>query len=634
MKNKEKDVRYLNRDFDSLKDAIINFSKVYYPETYNDFSPSSTGMIWMEMASYVGDVLSYYTDVQFKESLIQYAEERKNVVSLASALGYHVKPTKPAIVILDLFIVVPAIEITDSSDENYGEILPDWNFAPVVDAGMVVGSQSRPEIKFRTLEPVDFGSDSVSDPMDVKIYEIEDTTKAPKSFLLKKQVRAVAGTVKTETYDFNDPEKYAQILLPENDVIDVIDVTDAEGNKWYEVPYLAQETVFEEFKNTMLLDPVYATEENIQNARYMISLKRVPYRFTRRTLSDNRTVIQFGGGISKNPNELLVPNPKNVGNPTISSIDQLELPIDPSNFLITNSYGQVPYDTTLYITYAYGGGVESNVPNDDLNDIIDVSFSLSEGAIVSEDQILKIESVKNSLAVTNSVPATGGGPSESIEEIRQNAMSFFMAQNRAVTAEDYIVRAYSMPEKYGSISKVHVSQDSVTNRDQFEENPLAINMYVLGYNQNKQLVPLAPAVKRNLKTYLSQYRMMTDAINIKDGYIVNIGIYFEIIVFNNYNNNEVLLKALNTMREMFSVDNVQFSQPIIKSQVMAELDKIPGVQNVAKLEFENLYDTDQGYAGNIYDLQSAERDGIIYPSLDPSIFEVRFPDKDIRGRAL
>jgi hypothetical protein len=195
----------------------------------------------------------------------------------------------------------------------------------------------------------------------------------------------------------------------------------------------------------------------------------------------------------------------------------------------------------------------------------------------------------------------------------------------------------SMPSDLGGVSKVHVTQDeqlSIYDLRQKIKNPLALNFYCLGYDINKNLVTLNDAAKINLKTYLSQYKILTDAINIKDAFIVNIAVKFEVIAMSNYNANEVLLNCIQNLKEFFKIDNWQINQPIIKSDVYKMLYQTPGVQAVADLSFRNLFGESNGYSNNYFDLKAAERKGIIYPSLDPCIFEVKYPNTDIVGRVV
>lgn len=622
--DKSKDIRYLNRDFDSIKDGLVEFTKAYFPDTYQDFSEESIGNVFIELSSYVGDVLSYYTDQQFRENLIQYAEEEGNVRDLAQMLGYSPRNNRPAQTEIEVFVVAP---VRNNSITN--EIEPDFSVVPVIEQGMTVSSVSNPDTTFRTTREVDFSVDRFNDPLEVQIFET-DTGGEPTSYLLQKTVPAVAGRVQTQTFQFGSPEAYQKISISDEDFIDIVEVTDSDGNRWFKVPYLAQETTFQEFKNTRVTDPNFVDDTDV---RYLLKLVRTPRRFIQRTDREGSTFLQFGSGTSSQPNEEIVPNARNIGNPVLTPEQKLVEPLDPSNFLQTDTYGQVPYNTTLTVQYTTGGGVDSNVPRNDLQTVDNVTFDVQNVNELSVSQQQAVQDVQDSLRVNNTVPATGGREPESVQEIKNNARAYFSTQDRAVTKEDYVVRSLNMPSRFGSIAKAYVTNDELSGEgiNQRQANPLAINLYVLGYDENKKLTTVNDATKQNLKTYLKQFRMLTDAVNIKDGFVINLGIDFEIITFSSYNKTQVLSQAISRLRSLFDVDNQGFSEPIIRGNVVRELNEIAGVQNVSRLEFETL--TDDEYSSNIYDIQSATQDDIIYPSLDPSVFEIKFPDKDIRGSA-
>ena len=630
----KKEVRYLNRDFISFRKSLIDFSKIYYPNTYNDFNETSPGMMFMEMASYVGDVLSFYIDKQFKESLLPYAEERKNVVALANTLGYKPKPTVAARAVLDVYHTVPSI--TDDGGVTYR---PDMRYALVIDSGMRVTAKSN-GTEFRTMDTIDFRYSSSLDPTDITIYAYNEAV--PTFYLLKKQVEAVAGTVTTETFTFTTPKKYDRRTLSTNDITDIINVTDSDGNTWYETSYLAQDTTFIDVENSAKNNPDLSQQAD--DAPYILKLKKVPRRFVKEVTSNNMTRLQFGAGISDSPDEEVIPNPTNVGSTLGTGVRNVDTSFDPQNFLFTKTYGQVPSNTTLTITYAKGGGISTNVP---ASDIVNISTYNTLNDLNAVPNTTEFTNAKNSLAVTNIKPATGGRSAEAIEEIRQNAISNFPAQNRAVTKEDYIVRCYSLPAKYGNISKVYIAPDAQLsgqdNTDNVENpntipNPFSLNFYCLGYDANKNLVNLTDTVKHNLRVYLSQYRMLTDAINLLNGYIVNIGVEFEIISLNNYNKREVVLRCVEKIKEFFEIDKWQINQPIVKTDLLYQLSLVEGVQNVTTLKFTNK--VGGNYSNHVYDLVEAEPlnssgdpGGIIYPSLDPMIFELKYPNIDIEGRA-
>lgn len=618
----KKDIRYLNKDFDQFRANLIEFTKQYFPNTYNDFNESSPGMMFMEMASYVGDVLSYYTDNQLKESILTSAADRSNVLGLAASIGYKAKNKIPATVDLDVFQLLPAKTV--GSDK-----VPDWSYALTLKEGMVVRDDNT-NVEFRTTSLVNFSASSSFNPTDISIYQVNNVDSTPEYYLLKKSVKAVAGTLVTEEYTFGNAKRFDKILLDTTEAIEVISITDSDNNTWTEVPYLAQDTVFETIANTLQHDPELSQYTDVP---YLLKLKKTARRFVTRFRSDKKLEIQFGPGISADSDEEIIPNPNNVG----SSLNGLQLqfdhPIDPSNFMYTKSYGLAPSNTTLTVTYTTGGGIESNVSAYSLKNVVRIEYEIDSQFL---DKAL-LDRIKASVATTNPTPATGGKSEESIDELRQNATANFAAQQRVVTNSDYIIRAYSLPSRFGSIAKAYVIQDQQLAADTGRvtvPNPLAINLYTLGYDGNGAFTSLNPAVLNNLKTYLSQYRMLTDAVNIKTAFVINIGIQFEIITLPEYNSNEVLLKCINKLKQIFDNKLWQINQPIVLSKLYTDLDRVEGVQSVTKIRIANLYDTTEGYSGNVYDIDAATKAGVIYPSLDPSIFEIKYPNKDIIGKVI
>ena len=622
----KKDISYIGKDFGQFKQNLIDFTKQYFPTTYTDFSEASPGMLFIELASYVGDVLSFYADSNLRESFLNQAVEQGNIYDLAKSLGYKPKTSTPAYVDLDIFQVVPAI----GSGNN---IQPDYTYALSIQPGMRVKPTTNNTATFRTLDSINFGYSSSYDPTEVTIYDVNTATSTPTYFLLKKKARAVSGEIKTVTFSFGSPLPYDKVLLNDTNIIEIVSVTESDGDNWYEVPYLAQDTIFESVSNLLENDPDLATYQS--NVPSLLKLRKTAKRYITRLRSDNRLELQFGAGISDNNDEEIVPNPDNVGNGLSGIRRTVDVDIDPANFLYTRTYGQAPSNTTLTITYVVSNGISDNVSANILTKIDRIAYDTDINSAASGNIV---NFVKTTVAVNNPAPATGAKTSETLTDIKNNAMANFATQNRLVTKEDYIVRVYSMPAKFGSVSKAYiVPDDQISQQDSQQNiiaNPLAMNMYVLGFNENKNLVECNQAIKENLKTYLGYYRILTDAVNIKDAYIINIGIDFEITTLPNYNSNEVLLKCIATVRDLFNIDKWQINQPINKSDILTSIANIKGVQNVVGVNFINLYDTAFNYSGNIYDLESATKNGIIYPSLDPSIFELKFPNQDIRGRVV
>ena len=639
-----KEVNYLGRDFTDIRENLIEFAKNYFPNQYNDFNEASPGMMFVEMASYVGDVLNYYVDNQFRETLLQFAEERKNVLAIAQSYGYKPKLATPASVQLSVSVEVPA-------KVNGSDYKPDLDYAGILSSNSTVTADNGTE--FTLLDDVNFKASSSLDRMEVELLD-QQSGAIPTLFRLTKKVLAQSGTRESEEFTFTNAKEFDKIVLSNEKVTEIISVTDSSNNKYYQVPFLAQDTIFETEQNTTLNDPDLGEFET--DTRYLLKLIKSSRRFTTYVRDDNKMELRFGAGISDNADEEIIPNPDNVGSSLGQGISRLDESFDPSNFLKTQTFGLAPSNTTLTVEYNYGGAVEHNVASNSI-----ISFTRKVYTISTEGlDAAKKATSEASIKVTNELPASGGSSTETLTQVKENAAAYFNAQNRAVTKADYITRAYSLPQKYGNIAKAYIVQDEQLELDgqlqvidgqvidtrtaTKQPNPLALNMYLLGYNADKKLVALNRAVKQNLKIYLSQYRILTDAINIKDGYVINIGVKFNIIVKRGMNKNDVLFKSIQKVKEFFAPDKWQINQPIVLSDLAYQISLVDGVVSLVPPEvnnpnkdlilIENKFETGQGYSGNIYDVRTASQEGVIYPSLDPSIFELKFPNSDIEGKVV
>lgn len=623
-------INYIGKDFTTLRQNLIDYTKTYFPSTFSDFGDSSPSMVMLELAAYVGDVLSYYQDAQLKESFITHATERKNVIALAQAMGYKPKVTTPAVTTVLVYQLVPSVY--NANNNTGSDYEPDANYYLRIQAGMQVSSAQNAGVAFRTVDAVDFSSPT---DREIQVYQTEAVTNVPELYLVTKRVRAIsAREVETIVSVPATDIEYPSVTLSDTNIIGIVSVTESgTGTPWYEVPYLAQETIFTETANTS------ANSEFSQYASsvpYMLEVRKVPNRYCVRINSDNTTRLQFGAGLSTQFDETVLPNTKNVGLGLASSIERLNLDIDPSNFLKTNTFGTSPAGKTLSVRYLVGGGVEANINSSELTSISNVVF---DDALSPTVDISLYNTIKDSLAVENIDAASGGRGAETIDEIRENALATFGSQNRTVTRQDFIVRALSMPERYGSIAKVYVAPDSeldsnIFNQDEVRTNPYAINLYVLGYDSNKRLTQINDAIKQNLKTYLAEYRILTDAVNILEGFIVNIGVNFDISVYSGYNKSEVLAKCLTEVRTYFDIDNWTFNKPINLSELELILANVEGVMSVPMVEVVNLTTDDGQYSEHRYKIFEATVNKVVYPSLDPCVFEVKYPNKDIKGRVV
>lgn len=600
-----KDITYISKDFNDIRSQLINFSQTYFPNTYTDFSPASPGMMFMEQAAYVSDVLSFYLDNQIQETYLQYARQFDNLYDLAYMFSYKPKVTGLAIVDVDVFQQVP-------SKVMGSQTVPDFDYALEIPENTSVSSRNG--TRFAIQESINFSTSSSIDPTVITISQI--SLGEPTYYLLKKTRKASSGTIVSTNFTLGSYTEFPTLELNVSNISNIIDIVDSDGNQYYEVDYLAQDLIYDSIRNTNTNDPNTDTP-------YILKTKSVNRRFVTRFLNENTLQIQFGSGKPLQNDEEIVPNPDNVGLGLPFEQNKLTTAYSPTNFVFTNTYGIAPSNTTLTVRYLTGGGVSSNINANSLN-IIDSSIVrfLNPGL----NNSTTADFVFNSLATNNPSAASGGGGGDTIEEIRQNSLSNFNTQQRNVTADDYLIRALSMPSKYGIVSKAFTAKTSTKDPDTI------LDLYILTQDLNGNLNKPSDAIKNNLKTYINQYRMIGDSVNIKDAFIVNIGCEFDIITLPNYNNNEILTKCIGVVKNYFLTRKWQINQPIILREITILLDAISGVQTVANIQIINKAGTTNGYSEYAYSISGATQGGVIYPSLDPSIFEVKFPNDDIKGR--
>jgi hypothetical protein len=613
MATTNRDIKYINRDFESFRSRLIEFSQTYFPATYNDFSSTSPGMMFMEQSSYVGDVLSFYLDNQFQETFIQYAQQTNNVFELAYMFGYRPKTTGVAQTSVDFYQQLPSI------NDGTGNYVPDYSYAITINENTTITSQNGSS--FIIQDKIDFSVSSSLDPTEVSVYQISGNT--PQYFLLKKSRNAISSTINTTSFSFGAPQQFATINIQANNIVKILDITDSDGNIWYEVDHLGQEMVFDSVKNTNINDP-----NKIDDTPFLLKLKKVARRFATRFTSLSNLQIQFGAGSPSDTTEEITPNPNNVGIGLPFQKDKLTTAFSPLNFLYTGTYGISPANTTLTVRYLTGGGVNSNITANSLTNLNTSNTKFNNFNLNSTTS----NYIFASLSTTNPIAATGGRGGDTLEEIRQNTLALVASQKRSVTADDYLVRALSMPSEYGAVSKAYIEQPKLT--DNQVSTIETLSLYVLSLNSSGQLDYANTTLKNNLRTYLSQYRMIGDNIEIRDAYIINIGVNFEIIVLPEYNNNEVLLSCISSIQSYFLLDKWQLNQPIMMRDLYILLDKIKGVQTVKNVSIVNKAGTSTGYSQYAYDIEGATQNQIIYPSLDPSIFELKYPNQDIKGKVV
>jgi hypothetical protein len=652
----------------------MEYAKTYFPNTYKDFNETSPGMMLIEMSAYVGDVLSYYIDQQYKEMMLPLAEERRNVINIAKMLGYKTKAVNPAYTDLKFTQTVGTTGIEP--------IVPDYAALSAgtrrISPRTQVTSISNTDIIFETLDYVDF---TVSSSADIEPVATgwDDSTGLVNEFTITRNIKAISGnSQKSKTFTIGSPTKFLKLTIPQTNVIEIMSVVDSNSNTWYEVDYLSQDMVS---KETFRIDDVTSDAYQLADGTENVDVVPVPYsleytrttkRFITEVNDDDTTSLIFGNGILRS-GQLL-------GEKYFQTEQAgLTIPGEPSDFDVAlnpligddkATLGETPANTILTVTYRVGGGLSANVPVGDLTTISGLT----------------------NVSVTNTVPARGGSSGDTIEEIRHKAKAHFASQNRCVTKADYEARVLSMPARFGNIAKVYVDRTSpeqifdaaaalgsadedadLMTYDEFLATMGAgslatqgdfptIDIYTLSYDNNKNLVNVDDNSQLliNLKKYIDRHRIITDEIAIKKGYIVNFGVVFDVVSQRSANKSDVKLKCINKIINYFSIDKMQFRQPIYVSDLEYELMGIDGVRAVNHVTLTQdtdyndnstafdipLYDyivdpvdptqnfvsqnINSGY-GHQYDFSTAFQGGMILPSVTPSVFELKNPNQNVKG---
>lgn len=605
--NKLKDqkiVKYLNKDFDGFRSDLLEFAKAHFNDIIGDFSENSVGGMFLDLTAYVGDVMSFYMDHQFSELFIDTVREPKNVVKIAKQLGLKPTPPTPSVALCTFTIDAAAAENKD------GVTVPDPQALLKLKRGTLVESEAG--IIFQLTEHINFSK--LSDAT-VKVSAVNSTTNIPTSFFITKQGLCVSGEIKDISISIpNVFQSFRQIELTEANITEIISIRDSALNDYYEVDYLSQDTVFETIENI---------DKDMGEVPFIMAIKPVPFRFiSEYNPVTELTTLTFGSGKAKTIDDDIVPDPSEFAMPLYGRKTLTRFSVNPQQFLNTKTLGISPMGTTLTVRVRVGGGLDHNVAPQTISTInaADVEY------LTANKQ--KARSSASTLTVTNHNFAGGGEDKQSLEDLKLNASSNFATQSRLVTREDYISRLYSMPSKFGRIYKAFATNSKAS--------PLTVEVNVLSRNSAGQLVVAPDSLKLNLKTFLNEYKIITDSIEILDGDVINLGIEFEIVVKSSFNQTEVLSNVLSSLRDFFDIDNFQIGQPIILSEVEALIFSNEGVLSITdRIKIKNHRGVIGGreYSFTSFStINNTDKGVVLCPH--GSIFEIKYPNIDIKGSAI
>lgn len=592
----KKPISYTSRDFESIKSSLVNYTKRYYSSTFQDFNDASFGALMLDLVSYVGDQLSFYVDYQANESFLDTALEYKNVVSLAKQLGY--KPTGAATSTgqCAFYVLVPASTTTSG---------PDTDYFPMLSSGAMLSAEGG--AVFTLIENVDFTNQN----NEITVARVDPDTGVPTWFAIKAYGEVVSGEQGQTNISVRDYRRFLRLKINVDNVTEVLSVTDSQGNEYFEVSHLSQDVIMVPTLNTS------STRDTSQN---IMKLKPVPRRYVVEYDDEGNTFLQFGYGSADNLTGDVVADPADVVMDITGRQYVSDTTFDPTNLIKTDKFGVVPTDTVLTIVYRANNTETVNAPVGSISEIAasNVQFREEETLVGAT-----VQTILDSIEVENEEPILGDTEDLLADEVRQRAYGSFAAQNRAVTKEDYINLCYRMPTKFGSVKRVNVIKDPQSmNR--------ALNLYVISSDSDGGLVKSSESMKRNLKIWIDQFRMMSDSIDILDGKVINYGINFEVVADLDANIFSVLQQCTDRLKEDFLNVKANFGESIFISDIYKTLNEVPGVTDTVKVEIVNK----RGgvYSSLHYDIRdNLSRDGRFVMIPEDAVAEVLLPDQDISG---
>ena len=590
---KKKSINYTSRDFDSIKNDLVNYAKKYYPDTYQDFSETGFGSLMLDTVSYVGDILSFYLDYQANESYLGSAIEYDNVVRHARQLGYRLNKSPSSYGMAAFYIIVPA---TTSG--------PNKAYAPVLKQGSALSSDNG--TRFTLMEDVDF-ADSKN---NVVVAEVNESTGLPTSYAIQAYGQVVSGRIGEEIVDVGDYERFRKIQLAGVDIAEIFSVEDSEGNEYFEVENLSQNVIFRSITNT--------NSDDRERTPYLLKPRFVSRRFTVER-ERNITTIQFGSGDESSDRSSAFSEPSSVVVFSYGKDYVSDTAIDPTRLIDSSKFGVAPSNTSLRIRYRINSSNANNVAAGGLTRVETANFSFENENDLSETLI---ESVTNSIEVNNETPIVGNVSLPTSEEIKIRSLGMFSTQHRAVTREDYINLTYAMPERFGAVKRANVIQDNKS----FKRN---LNLYVTSEDEDGKLTQSNQSLKTNLKTWLNKNKMISDSIDILDAKIVNFGIEFEAIGEVDQDNFDLLSDAVNALSEKFT-KTYDISENIYISDIYSTLKEVDGILDVTSAKA--VLKVGGEYSDVFYDFQeNLSADGRMINIPNNVIVELKLPEIDIKG---
>ena len=605
---KERNRTFLAKDFESLRSELLTYARTYYPDKIKDFSEASMGGLLLDMASFVGDTLTYYLDHQFTELNPLTSVERKNILLHLRNAGVRIVGASPAAVNTKIYIKVNSEQVSD------GSYRPKLISLPKIQIGTVFRSITG--IKFNLTEDIDFAeTDETGELLANITVATTDSSGNPASYVLSREGLCISGEETSDRIRVeNQHVPFRELTLINADISDIISVTDDQGNTYYQVETLSQDTVYRVIDNI---------DSDNKLVPYTLEIVPAPRRFIVNYDPTTRlTKIRFGEGDSDTLDDDIVPDPSELALPLYGKRQFSRFSIDPNSLLNTQTLGISPKNTTLTVRYRYGGGLKHNVSAGTIRTLDTLSISFPEGISAGESAI-----VRSSIEVKNLLPAAGGDLAPTLEDLRSRIPSARQSQSRIVSRQDLLARIYAMPNEFGRVFRAGISDNPV--------NPLSAQLHIISRDRQGNLAVSPDSLKRNLSKYLNEFRLISDAFDILDARVSNYTVKFGVMTAPGANKNGVIQNVIARLKNLLKIDNFQIDQPIVLDDLINVIINTQGVVSLLQLDIEPKTGTDDGrlYSNYNFDFANATRNKIITAPRG-TIFELKYPDFDIIGTAI
>lgn len=594
MPKKTLPIKYTSRDFNSIKEELVEYAKRYYSKTFQDFNEASFGALMLDTVAYVGDILSFYLDYQTNESFLDTASEYDNVLRLGRQFGYKFNQAQVSSGYVSMYILIPVVETG---------LGPDQTYMPTIRKGSRFSSSEGHT--FTLNESIDF-SDSKN---EVIVARVDSDTGAPTYYAIKARGQVISGKLEEELIEVGEFEKFLKVDLGSSNITEIVSVHDAEGNEYYEVEYLSQNIIYRNLINR---------GQDKELVPSVIKTFAVARRFVTEQ-ERSRTFLQFGHGSDSEIFNDLVVDPSQLMLKVHGKDHITDKSFDPTNLIANDKFGIAPSNTTLRVVYRVNTSENSNASVGSINIVSSPIFDFEDRSSLDGTVL---QTIIDSLELTNEDRILGDVSLPSISELKERIKGTFSTQNRAVTKQDYISIIYNMSSEFGSIKKCNVLQD----KDSFKRN---INIFVVSEDINGSLVEPPISLQENLKTWLNRYRMINDTIDIIPARIINFGIDFKIITDINVNKYDVLTHATKELQKAFS-KTFEVGESLVITDISKILNNVRGVVDTIDVEIFPLMGG--SHSDVSYDIKKRiSADGRFLHIPEDHILELKFPSQDIKG---